>query len=65
MEKKINEKILRFVGSSCLTEGTKIELGDDVEISVTGSVINVVDKDNQDGTKNREYVVKIITSIVK
>jgi hypothetical protein len=62
MEKSINEKVLRFVGSASLPLDTEMELGDDKKVNLDGAVINVVRKDNQDGTQNIEYVVKIITA---
>lgn len=66
MEKQLNEKIIRFVGSACIPlETAEIELGDDKKVIVEGNLVNVVEKDNQDGTRNREYVIKIITAEIK
>jgi len=61
MEKSLNEKIIRISGSGCINNQTKIELGEDREVLVRGSVVKVEEKDNQDGTKDIVYIIRILS----
>jgi hypothetical protein len=62
---EINEKIVRIIGGSSLTPETEFSLGDDAIVEITGSIVKIEEKDNQDGTKDRVYFVKQITAKVK
>lgn len=54
---EISEHVLTISGGYIeLEQG--LELGQAVEIRVVGSVINITDMDNQDGTAKRIYKVK-------
>ena len=55
----INEKIIRITGSASTDK--ILELGDDVVLLVKGSIVQTQDWDNQDGTKNRVYKVKVLS----
>ena len=57
MEKQINEKLIAFSGKGAI-QG-KLSLGDDVVLKVKGNIITVEDRDNQDGTIDIVYKVKI------
>lgn len=58
MEQTINERIIKITGSACIDK--KLELEQDVEIKIKGSVVKVEDAGNNDGTKNRIFKVKLI-----
>jgi predicted Zn-dependent protease len=60
-----NEKVLRIVGGSSLRPEQEFELGDDVVAQVEGSVIKIEEKDNQDGTKDRIFIIKQISVEIK
>jgi hypothetical protein len=62
---EINEKVLRVVGGSSLPPETELELGADVVIEITGNVVKIEEKDNQDGTKDRVFIVKQISASIK
>jgi len=54
---EVNEIRLKVSGALiAITE--ELELGQDVMLQVQGAVTNVVEKDNDDGTKDVTYVVK-------
>ena len=57
-EIEINEKIIRFSGS--VNTNKNLELGDEILIRVKGSVVKVEDGDNQDGTKDRTFKVRVM-----
>ena len=60
IEKEINERIIRFTGSATINKDSK--LGEDVVFTeVTGGVVKIEEGDNQDGTKNRTFKIKLIT----
>jgi hypothetical protein len=61
VEQTLNEKIIRISGSGCINQETKIELGEDREVLVRGSVVKVEEKDNFDGTKDLIYHIRILT----
>jgi len=54
---EINEKILKITGSASLPR--EIEFGQDVEITLRGSLVKTELKDNQDGTFDKIFKVKI------
>lgn len=54
---KINENLISLSPSSIPIDG-EINMGDDVVIKVSGSVVKIEDSDNQDGTINRVYKIK-------
>ena len=54
---EIKNKILKLSGSSDILN--ELELGQDVEMIVRGSVVTTQDLDEQDGTFSRVYKVKI------
>ena len=56
----INEKIIRITGS--VNTDKILKLGDDIDLRVKGSVVKVEDWDNQDGTKDVVYKVKMMTA---
>jgi hypothetical protein len=60
-----NEKVLRIVGGSSLPPEQEFELGDNVIAQVEGSVVKIEEKDNQDGTKDRVFIVKQISVEIK
>lgn len=62
---EINEKVLRVIGGSALTPETEFALGDDVTAEIQGSVVKIEEKDNQDGTKDRIFIVKQISVEIK
>ncbi len=55
----ISERIIKISGSAIVPNDLK--LGDDVTITVAGSVVKVEHLDNQDGTENIRFVVKAMT----
>lgn len=61
MEKSINEKILKIRGSVSLPPDKEFELGEDVEVVVCGSVIQIETKDNFDGTFDKIFILKMET----
>ena len=60
MEKITNSHILRITGSAELESALK--LGDDYTFIVIGNVVKDETKDNQDGTVDKVYKLKIITA---
>lgn len=62
---EINEKIIRIIGGSSLAPETKLELGQDITVEITGNVLKIEEDDLQDGTKNLIYKVKQISAIIK
>lgn len=57
--KQINEKIIRLTGSASFLR--EIDLGDDITLKVSATVVKTEDEDNQDGTKDVIYKAKIIS----
>lgn len=55
----INEHIIKITGSFCITADQAPRIGDDLTIAIQGSVVKTEDSDNQDGTINRLYKVKM------
>ena len=53
MNEKINDYVLKLRGKVSLLE--PIELGHNYRITMGGSITEVTDKDNEDGTLNRYY----------
>jgi len=60
MEKPINERLIMFTGKSCL--GKALAIGDDFFFKVKGSVLKIEDIDNQDGTIDKVYKVKLLSA---
>ena len=60
MGKKINEHIVKVLGLGNVENNEGLDLGEDVILEIEGNVLKVEDSDNQDGTTNRMYKVKII-----
>ena len=54
---EINEKILRITGSVSLEK--EIKFGKDIEITVRGALVKTELKDNNDGTFDKVYKVKM------
>ena len=54
---EINEKILRITGSVSLEK--EIKFGEDIEIIVRGALVKTELKDNNDGTFDKVYKVKM------
>lgn len=63
MEPKINEKLVKVSAGLVPIEGD-LELGEDVQLLISGNVVKIEHKDNQDGTYDLIYVVKGIISYV-
>jgi hypothetical protein len=59
----LNERIIHFTGGA--TVNKDLALGEEVEVLVHGGVVEVKERDNQDGTKDRIFVVKQITSEIQ
>jgi len=58
-EKEINERIIRFTGSANINKDFK--LGEEITFTeVVGGVVKIEEGDNQDGTKNRTFKIKLI-----
>lgn len=53
----INEHLVK-VSSSSVPIMQALNLGTDVVIRISGSVVKIEDKDNHDGTFNRLYIIK-------
>ncbi|NCN86941.1 hypothetical protein GW932_03830 [archaeon] len=58
-EKTINERILYCIGSAAVEKD--LDLGQDVTITVKGNVLKIEQRDNQDGTRDLLFKVKLIT----
>lgn len=64
-QKKINTYLIKVSQSAIPSDG-KHELGDDVVVQVRGSVIEIKDTDNHDGSYDRTYKVKgVLAEIIK
>ena len=59
-EKTINERVLYCIGSASI-EDKGLQLGDDIIITLKGNVLKIEQRDNQDGTRDILYKVKLIT----
>lgn len=57
MDKTHKDTLIRVSGSMYL-DGKTFQLGDDVTLTLKGSIVSVSEGDNQDGTKNVKYVFK-------
>ncbi len=57
MDKQINERLIHFSGKAIIPE----DIEDDVEYKVKGAVVEESLRDNQDGTWDKIFKVKIIT----
>lgn len=54
-----NENKFKFSGAIAVPP-RKVELGEEVELNVRGVVVKIENKDNQDGTMDVIYVVKVM-----
>lgn len=59
---KINENIIRILGSASLPESLKIDT--DYEIKLNGSIIGIDKKSRQDGTFDFVYKLSLLTAEV-
>ena len=57
MEKEINNVFIK-ISSRMEIEPEELELGQDLKITLNGSIVKKEEKDNQDGTKDIIWVVK-------
>lgn len=55
---EINEYLIKFSGAIGIPM-RELNLGDNVEFKVMGVIVKTEEKDNQDGTKDKIYIVKI------
>jgi len=55
----INERVIKFSGSSAIEED--LELGQEVSVKVVGGVVKIEYRDNQDGTCDKVAVVKLMS----
>jgi len=56
---EINERLIKVSMSKMAVDFVQEpQLGDDVQITIKGSIVKTEDGDNQNGTKDRTYVVK-------
>ena len=53
----INEHILKISGSVPIDD--KYELGQEIDIKLTGEIVQISDKNRQDGTMDRVYCFKV------
>ena len=56
---EINEKLVLIKGKGCIPN--ELKMSEDVVITIKGSVVNVEDSDNFNGTIDRLYKIKILT----
>ena len=61
MDMKVNDHLLR-ISAGYISTNKEFNLGDDVKITLSGSVTKVEHHDNQDGTFNRIAVIKMVTT---
>ena len=57
-DKEINDYVLRLTGKVSLLQ--PINLGENYKFTISGSITSQTDKDNHDGTINREYRIEPI-----
>ena len=60
-----NEYVVRILGAANVESDEGLERGKDVSLLVRGNVLKVEEADNQDGTYDRVYKIKIITATVQ
>ena len=59
MEKQIvNENLIKVSGKLAIKKG--LELGSDVIIGIKGSVVSTQELDNQDGSSDKVFIVKMV-----
>ena len=63
MDKNIDQLLIKVSGKMFL--GRKLELGQDVTLALTGSIVREEVNDNQDGSVNICYVFKALEVHVK
>jgi hypothetical protein len=62
---EINERRILIIGYSCLEQDPSWEVGQDVEITIRGTVRKIEDADNDDGSIDRTFKVKQISCLQK
>lgn len=62
---EINEKILIITGSASLPPDIEMEVDDDKEVIIKGSVVDIRTPSNQNGTVNKKYIIKILSAEIK
>jgi len=60
-DKKIDERVVKFSGSACIPDDLAT-LGQEVKLLVKGDIFEIKSRDNQDGTMDKIFVVKLITA---
>jgi hypothetical protein len=61
-QEQINERIVRIIGAASIPDDLSEK---DITLTIKGSVLKVEEEDNQDGTKNRVYKIKMITAEIQ
>jgi len=57
---QINERIVRFTGGASVSK--EYTLGEEIQFSsIKAEVVEVKEKNNHDGTKDRTFVFKLLT----
>lgn len=59
-EQKINEKLILIIGKATIAKG--LPFGKDLDIKLKGSLLKTELIDNQDGTFDKLFKVKVITA---
>lgn len=54
---QINERLVK-ISRGKIPIDKELEMGDDLELNLRGTVVKVEDTDNNDGTINRTYIVR-------
>ncbi|MHC1728041.1 MAG: hypothetical protein AB9866_18905 [Syntrophobacteraceae bacterium] len=60
---KINEHMLKITGAATLEE--ELTFGKDYKLDLVGSVISIKEKDNDDGTVDRTYSLRLANAIIQ
>lgn len=59
-----NEYLVRISGKVAI-EPKELNLGDDVDIVLKGSIIEIKHLDTQEGTQDKVYVIKPLEALIK
>ena len=59
---QINSKILKISGKIELPSDSELVLGQDIALDCSGEIVKIEEGNNQDGTFDRIYKVKIKTA---
>lgn len=62
---ELNSKILKVSGKIELDPEKLLENGQILNLTVQGQIVQVADGDNQDGTFDRTYKLKLMTGEIK